>query len=89
MSFYSLDYQSMLKLPLRTFWLLSKSINRIEAERGLRSLSIAQASQSSEGFKAAYKRLEEEVGEAASEQTPEPVGTEQMAGLMRRLKVKG
>lgn len=88
MSFYSIDYQSMRKLPLRTFWLLSKSINRIEAERGLRALSIASASQSSDGFKAAQKNLQAEIGEVTTEEAPEPVGTEQMAGLIDRLNMK-
>lgn len=49
-------------MPLKRFWLFSDSIDRIRAEADLRELQNRAAVGSSEGIKARYDTLREEVG---------------------------
>jgi hypothetical protein len=51
-------------LPLRTFWLMHNNIDRIEAQRDMRTLSIGVAAQSTnEAAQEVRSRLEIERGE--------------------------
>lgn len=43
MHFYSMDFEKVLNLPIRVFWLLSKNIQRIQARQDLRTLNINTA----------------------------------------------
>lgn len=45
MHFYSLDFERVLLLPIRVFWLLSNNIQRIQARNDLRSLNVYSATQ--------------------------------------------
>lgn len=46
MSFYSMSDEQVLGMPIKRFWLLNTTIDRIEAQRGVRELTIANAAQS-------------------------------------------
>lgn len=46
MHFFSMSYEAVLRLPLRTFWLLNRNIDRIEARRDMRAMSVAMVAQS-------------------------------------------
>lgn len=72
MRHYGMGYGEVLSLPVRVFWMLNVSINRLMAEEDLRSISVAMMSQSSEGFEAKNKNLVIEMGEMfiAEDQSP-------------------
>lgn len=63
MRHYGMGYGEVLSLPVRVFWMLNVSINRLMAEEDLRSISVAMMSQSSEGFEVKNKNLVIEMGE--------------------------
>ena len=83
MHFYGLGYRETLDLPLRTFWLMSSSINRISAENDIRALSIAGAAGSSEGYKGANEALRAEMGPVVkrTEDTEAREGLNKLKGL--------
>ncbi len=41
-----MGYAEVMRLPLRTFWLMSRNIDRIEAKQDMRAMSVAIVSQS-------------------------------------------
>lgn len=41
-----MGYAAVMSLPLKTFWLMSRNIERIEAKKDLRAMSVAIVSQS-------------------------------------------
>lgn len=41
MHFYSLSYGELMSLPIKTFWMLNGNIERIEAQKDMRALTIA------------------------------------------------
>jgi hypothetical protein len=49
-------------LPLKTFWLLFKNIDRIEGTADLRNAQIAARSQSAELMKELFTKLQDQVG---------------------------
>lgn len=57
-----MSYEDVLKLPLKTFWLLNRQLNRLRAEEDLRRLKISVASGSEEGFNTAHGELVKELG---------------------------
>lgn len=61
--FYSYSLGEVMSLPMRVFWLLSDSVERIRSEQDLCNLRVAGASQSSEGFEKMWKSLSQQVGE--------------------------
>lgn len=64
MAFYSFgDVRKVLDLPLKTFWMLHKNIDRQEAERDLRTAQIAAQTQSAEGFKDLMQDLRAQMGQ--------------------------
>lgn len=64
MAFYSFgDVQKVLDLPLKTFWMLHKNIDRLEAEKDLRAAQLAAQTQSGEGFKELVRGLQKEMGQ--------------------------
>lgn len=58
-----MSYSEVMRLPIRAFWLMNGSINRILAEKDLRSMSVAVSTQSDEGFRKAQSDLVLELGE--------------------------
>lgn len=40
MYFYSETYESVMRMPLRTFWLLSNNVERIQAQIDLRTMQL-------------------------------------------------
>jgi hypothetical protein len=58
-----MSYWEVMRLPIRTFWLMSDSINRILAEKDLRSMSIAVSSQGNESVTKAHSNLVLELGD--------------------------
>ncbi|EMB2321431.1 hypothetical protein ACN1NW_000389 [Acinetobacter baumannii] len=66
MHFYSQTYESVLAMPIKTFWLLSNSVERIEAQQDLRHLKIALTGSmgaTQEGIEKLIESLNNEVGE--------------------------
>lgn len=59
---YGLGYRELMALPIKTFWMLNKNVNRLLAEKDLRALSMAINSQSNEGVTALREKLSEELG---------------------------
>ncbi|MFK3740969.1 hypothetical protein [Massilia sp. TN1-12] len=43
--FYSTGYEQAMRLPLKTFWLMSSNIDRIEAKKDMRAITVAQMAQ--------------------------------------------
>lgn len=41
-----MGYEAILRLPLKTFWLMHKNIDRIEAKNDMRAMSVALVAQS-------------------------------------------
>jgi hypothetical protein len=50
------------ELPLKTFWMLHKNIDRIYAERDMRSTELMIKTQSSEGVKSLLEDLRKSYG---------------------------
>lgn len=57
-------------MPLKRFWLMSNNINRLMAEKDMRSLSVAGSAQSSEGFAEYRKQLIVEIGTVLRDDAP-------------------
>lgn len=51
-----------MSVPIKTFWLMNDSINRISAKEDLRSLTVASSCQSFDGATSHHERLIFEVG---------------------------
>lgn len=62
MEFYHLGYAGTLALPIKTFWLMSGNIDRIQAQRDMRSLTVAICGQSGEAAQAHRQHLVIEAG---------------------------
>lgn len=62
MKFYGLGDEQVLRMPIRRFWLLHRSIDRLQAEQDLRLLAISVGAQSAEGYKSTSERLRAEQG---------------------------
>lgn len=43
--FYSMGYGEVMRLPIRTFWLMASNIDRIEARKDMRAITVAQFAQ--------------------------------------------
>lgn len=50
MHFYGLDDRQVLTMPVRRFWLLNRSVDRIKAEESIQLLKVMAAAQSGETF---------------------------------------
>jgi hypothetical protein len=57
-----MGYRETLDLPIKTFWMLHKNVDRIAAEQDMRAASIAIQSQSSEGIRAMMSDLRKQMG---------------------------
>jgi hypothetical protein len=64
LSYYSLSYDGLMAIPIKTFWLLNQNIDRIEAQKDRRSLSVAVCGQGgAEAASSLHERLVIESGE--------------------------
>lgn len=59
---YKMNPVEILKLPVKTFWLLHKNIDRINAEQDIRTATILCNVQSSEGVQDLFKSLNKQLG---------------------------
>jgi hypothetical protein len=48
MHFYALSYKDMMALPIRAFWFMNATIDRINAQHDIRAMSVAMCGQSGE-----------------------------------------
>ena len=63
MSFYGLTYHETLKLPIRTFWMLDRNIDRLNAESDYRMvMAVRVANTDGEVFAEQMQVLRDRVG---------------------------
>lgn len=63
MAFYGFsDVQKLLKTPVVTFWMLNKNIDRLSAEKDMRTAHVAVLSQSEDGIKTLFDDLRKQMG---------------------------
>lgn len=62
MHFYGLSDQQLLAMPLKRFWFLSRSIDRITAEEDTRMAHVAAMVQSGETLEDLLDRLRKQMG---------------------------
>lgn len=62
LAFYGVSYRELMSVPIKTFWLMNDSIDRISAKEDMRSLTVASSCQSFEGATSHRERLTLEVG---------------------------
>lgn len=64
MQFYSFgDVRRVLEMPITTFWMLHKNIDRILAERDMRHVELAVHTQSPDGVKTLMESLRSQMRE--------------------------
>jgi len=84
--FYSMSYWDVMRMPIKTFWMMSENVRRIQAENDMRSVSVAVNSQSSEGLQEFHEKLVLEVGDVAKEPVvPDAVRDEEGFNELRML----
>ncbi len=62
MHFYNQSYGEVMKLPIKAFWLMSSNIERIQAQKDMRTLTVAVCGQGGEAAQSHRERLNVEVG---------------------------
>jgi hypothetical protein len=62
MHFYALSYSEMMALPIKTFWFMNATIDRINAQKDMRSLNVAVCGQGGEGATDYREKLILEIG---------------------------
>ena len=62
MHFYGIAYRDVLALPVKTFWLLHKNVDRISAERDMRMIMVMGSVQSSEALNGMTASLRKQMG---------------------------
>lgn len=71
-----MGYQGVMDLPMKAFWLMSANIDRIMAQRDMRSLTVAVCGQSGDAAKEFRQRLEIEAGVIVKLEKASPVDCE-------------
>lgn len=72
-AFYGLGFQETLDLPVAAFWLFYNNIDRIQAERDVRTATIATHVTTGEGYEALGEALGKAIGDTfVFEEEPEP-----------------
>jgi hypothetical protein len=68
-----MGYEQVLRLPIKTFWLMADNIDRVEARKDMRALTVAQVSQATpEGVQQLREALVIEAGTIVKlDETPE------------------
>jgi len=54
-------------MPMKTFWMMSENVRRIQAQNDMRAMSVAITSQGGEAFKEHHERLVIELGDVVKE----------------------
>lgn len=54
---YGMAYAELMRLPVKTFWMLNKNVSRLLAETDLRRLSLTAAAQSADAAASHSERL--------------------------------
>ena len=62
-----MSYWDVMKLPIKSFWLMSENVRRIQAENDMRAVSVAANVQSPEGLQEFHEKLVIELGEVSKE----------------------
>lgn len=57
-----MSYREVMSLPMRTFWLFNKNINRLFAEQDMRRISVLSSVNASEGLSEKIDELTQELG---------------------------
>lgn len=57
-----MKFQDVMRLPLKTFWLYSKNIDRILSEVDLRQLQLVASATSSEAYGSMQANLRKQIG---------------------------
>lgn len=58
-----MSYEEVMRLPVKAFWFLNATIDRIQAQKDMRALTVAACSQADKEAKQSYReRLIVEVG---------------------------
>jgi len=57
-----MKFQDVMRLPLKTFWLYSKNIDRILSEVDLRQLQLVASATSSEAYGSMQESLRKQLG---------------------------
>lgn len=57
-----MKFQDVMRLPLKTFWLYSKNIDRILSEVDLRQLQLVASATSSEAYGSMQENLRKQLG---------------------------
>jgi hypothetical protein len=57
-----MKFQDVMRMPLKTFWLYSKNIDRILSEVDLRQLQLVASATSSEAYGSMQDRLRQQMG---------------------------
>lgn len=63
MHFYSQSHDALMATPIKTFWLMSRNIDRIQAQKDMRSLSVAVCGQGGAAAQDHRKLLVTQVGD--------------------------
>ena len=64
-----MSYWEIMKMPIKTFYMMSEAVRRIQAETDLRTMAITAVAESPEGFTEHQRRLVLELGEVVTEKS--------------------
>lgn len=82
-----MGYREVMGIPVRTFWFLNNTINRVRADEDLRHLTVVNSAQSGEGAKDTRERLIIEMGQViertAAEDELDRTGLHSLAVLQK------
>jgi hypothetical protein len=85
MHFYGLTLHELLHMPVVTFWMLHKNVDRIQAERDAKTAELMVRSQSADGIKELFDGLRKQMGQVVVIERPaamrRPVEQLDRAGL--------
>lgn len=83
LAFYGLTDAHTLKMPIKRFWLLSSSIDRIKSADDIRSIRVAAAVLDQDAYKTTLQSLSESVGAVATKTDEiDREGLEQLKAIM-------
>ena len=83
LAFYGLTDAHKLKMPIKRFWLLSSSIDRIKSADDIRSIRVAAAVLDQDAYKTTLQSLSESVGAVATKTDEiDREGLEQLKAIM-------
>lgn len=73
LQFYGIDYDRLLKTPVRRFWFLNRQIDRIQAEKELRQVQVVGSTTNQETWKNTVEGLQRTMGEIVVYEPSSPV----------------